>query len=144
MKGLHWSKKRPLQKTKKKKREKELPNIPFTFGVIPISLLLVLPHLSCKNILFYCSTIYSFTHTHTHIHAYIHTYIQNKASSYNNPKRNHSSFLFNRAHTNTTKGGVVLQQQQQKPARNNLMRCRGVFCTTYLTNYSLSFTMMVV
>lgn len=82
----------------KKQKEKELPNTPFNFGVIPISLLLlVLPtFMSCKNILV---IVQQFIHSHTHIHAYI----QNKTSSYNNPKRNHSSFLFNRAHTKHNK-----------------------------------------
>jgi hypothetical protein len=98
-KGTVGQKRGLPKKTKKKKgKEKELPNTPFNFGVMHISLLLVLPHMPWKNILV---MVQQFIHSHTHIHAYIHTYKPRPCPITTTTQKGiHSSFLFNRAHTN--------------------------------------------
>ncbi|CAK9215382.1 unnamed protein product [Sphagnum troendelagicum] len=82
--------------------------------------------MSCKNILV---IVQQFIHSHTHIHAYI----QNKTSSYNNPKRNHSSFLFNRAHTKHNKMWCCLTTTTPIET-TNLMH--GSFTASYYTSCS--------
>lgn len=132
-KGLRWSKKRPPQRTKKK--EKELPNTPFNFGVIPISLLLlVLPHLCLAKTFLLLFNNFIHSHTHTCIHTKQDLVLQQ-------PKKE-SFILFVQQSTHKTQQNVVLSYNNN-PDRNNQPHARE-FCTTYLTNYSHSFTMMVV
>jgi hypothetical protein len=122
----------------KKQKEKELPNTPFNFGVIPISLLLlVLPHICLAKTFLLLFNNFIHSHTHTCIHTY-----KTRPRPTTTQKGIIHPFCSIEHTQNTTKRGVVYNNNNN-PDRNNQPHARE-FCTTYLTNYSHSFTMMVV